>query len=347
MQRVHCRPAWRCAEDCPRATAWPVPSRHWALAACTRSRQWPGGTKARPREHRCLDARDGSVARGVSPTLGRNPPPPGLGLHRIGRVPWPADRRGPRQRRQATRLHRVQRGPATRRAAWPVLGTPGPISSWRPVAACSIRGTPIPGLSGRTPALLGASSRVGAYTTARVGHPGDTPPCGAPALRGCQWQPRGPSGPWAKPPHPQARQRPPVRATHADGRLLRFRAGQVAFPREHDCLSAWARLGPDRQWSLSVCLAGPSRTRGWSTAHPAPGPAHACRVACSGRRSRYRLHEDLRPPVLGMDWSPARPRCGGASGTLGSLRLAARRPTPCRGSPPRRPAPARGCIVLG
>ena len=123
-----------CGPDCPlERTARPRKDRGPPVAA-------PPHTGAR----RDLSARQPSWP-------GVNPPPPAGDLHRNGTGPLPFGGRGPCARYPATRPHAVRTAlPASSRPGTPG-GTPGPVGSWRPVAACSIRGDPTPDSAGRHP----------------------------------------------------------------------------------------------------------------------------------------------------------------------------------------------------
>jgi hypothetical protein len=126
-----------------------------------------------------------SIPAGDEPTT----PWPGAAPHRSG--PRRRDGRGPRPRRLATRPHSLRRVQATRGGTRRIPDTPGPVGSWRPMAACSIRAHGVPGLSRRTPAPLRASARASGYTTAPALRRGRAAACGAPARSACRQGPGG------------------------------------------------------------------------------------------------------------------------------------------------------------
>jgi len=101
--------------------------------------------------------------------------------------------------------------------------------------------------------------------------------------------------------------------------------------RKHGALPAQARLGPDRPWSRSVCLVGPSMTLLRSTPHPAHGPGGARTTPCPGRRSCHRLNEVPPPHSMRVVWAPPGLHEGDAIGTPVPTRVSAGTCTPSWG----------------
>jgi hypothetical protein len=206
LQRAHCRPAWRRARAPPPHAGGRFHPATWDRAGrlrgdgCPRTDRGPPLGAPPPRW-----ARRGLPARRPSPREASLLPPGwGPAPHRTG--PRAEGVGGPAMRCAATRPHASRRAPATPGASPPLhLGARGPVSSWRPVAACSTRALAMPGFSGRTPAPrqlhLRAAPRDGGYTTARMAFRGGTPAWGAPAAHAGRSRPGPRTSPGARGPH--------------------------------------------------------------------------------------------------------------------------------------------------